>query len=173
MEVRLTDKQKRFAEEYLADLNATQAAIRAGYGKKSASSVGSEMLNNPDISQYVAYLKYERSKKVECTSEMVLKELMKIGFSSISDLKVDWDELKGWDDVPEEVKHVIQEVETTVISKDDHVVTTKTKLKLHSKVDALEKIAKHIGFYEKHNEQKTGDVKALVITPASELKKKD
>ena len=83
MEVRLTDKQKRFAEEYLADLNATQAAIRAGYGKKSASSVGSEMLNNPDISQYVAYLKYERSKKVECTSEMVLKELMKIGFSNI------------------------------------------------------------------------------------------
>jgi phage terminase small subunit len=50
---KLTDKQKRFCEEYLIDLNATQAAIRAGYSAKTAKSIGQENLTKPDILQYV------------------------------------------------------------------------------------------------------------------------
>ncbi len=54
---KLTEKQKRFCEEYLVDLNATQAAIRAGYSKKSAYSIGEENLKKPKIRNYICELK--------------------------------------------------------------------------------------------------------------------
>ena len=49
----MTEKQKRFCDEYLIDLNATQAAIRAGYSKKTARSIGNELLTKPDIQAYM------------------------------------------------------------------------------------------------------------------------
>lgn len=49
----MTEKQKRFADEYLKDLNATQAAIRAGYSKKTAYSIGFEILKKPEIKSYI------------------------------------------------------------------------------------------------------------------------
>ncbi len=54
---KLTPKQKRFCEEYVVDFNATQAAIRAGYSKKSAYSIGPENLKKPKIRNYIRELK--------------------------------------------------------------------------------------------------------------------
>lgn len=73
---KLTDKKKRFADEYLIDLNATQAAIRAKYSKKNAESIGSRLLKDEAIN---AYLK-EKQKILEeittVTTEWVIKELV-------------------------------------------------------------------------------------------------
>lgn len=77
----LTKKQKRFCEEYLIDLNATQAAVRAGYSPKTASRIAVEVLNKTHVSEYLAMLMQERSKAVGITSEQVVKELEKIAFS--------------------------------------------------------------------------------------------
>ncbi len=54
---KITEKQKRFCEEYLVDLDATQAAIRAGYSKDSACSIGEELLKKPEIRNYIQELK--------------------------------------------------------------------------------------------------------------------
>ncbi|OKP83288.1 hypothetical protein A3844_22805 [Paenibacillus helianthi] len=69
----LTAKQKLFVTEYLVDLNATQAAIRAGYSAKTARSVGQENLTKPDIKIAIQEAMDKRAAKVEVTAEMVLQ----------------------------------------------------------------------------------------------------
>lgn len=76
----LNDKQRRFVAEYLVDLNATQAAIRAGYSVKTARSVGNENLTKPDISSAVQEAMKARSQRTEITQDRVLQELARIAF---------------------------------------------------------------------------------------------
>lgn len=81
----LTDKQKAFVLEYLVDLNATQAAIRAGYSEATARAIGAENLTKPDIANAIAAAQAERSKRTEITADQVLRELAKLGFSNMAD----------------------------------------------------------------------------------------
>ena len=68
----LTEKRKRFAEEYLINLNATQAAIRAGYSKKTAASIGAENLQNPEIKEYIdGYMAQIQSDLVASVTEIL------------------------------------------------------------------------------------------------------
>nr|DAV46039.1 MAG TPA: Terminase small subunit [Caudoviricetes sp.] len=81
----LTDKQKRFCEEYLIDLNATQAAIRAGYSPKTAEQTASRLLRNVKVQEYIAKRQKELSMSTEITQERVIKELALIAFSNNAD----------------------------------------------------------------------------------------
>ena len=74
--VKLTDKQKRFIEEYLVDLNATQAAIRAGYSEKTAYSIGEENLKKPVIKQAIEDAQSNRSSRVQITQDDVIRMLI-------------------------------------------------------------------------------------------------
>ena len=73
----MTPKQQRFVSEYLIDLNATQAAIRAGYSEKTARFIGAENLTKPNIAAAVATAKAERSERTEVTQDYVLTSIMK------------------------------------------------------------------------------------------------
>ncbi len=81
----LTDKQKRFCEEYLIDLNATQAAIRSGYSPKTAEQTASRLLRNVKVQEYIAKRQKELSRSTEITQERVIKELALIAFSNNAD----------------------------------------------------------------------------------------
>lgn len=81
----LTDKQKRFCEEYLIDLNATQVAIRAGYSPKTAEQTASRLLRNVKVQEYIAKRQKELSRSTEITQERVIKELALIAFSNNAD----------------------------------------------------------------------------------------
>ena len=74
----MTKKQKRFVEEYLIDLNATQAAIRAGYSPDTAGSIGNENLKKPEICACVEKAMAERSKRTGVCADRVVQELAKI-----------------------------------------------------------------------------------------------
>lgn len=74
----LTDKQKRFVEEYLIDLNATQAAIRAGYSEKTADQIGSELLRKTKVSEAVNAAMERRSQKTKIDAEYVLMQAVKL-----------------------------------------------------------------------------------------------
>ncbi len=74
----LTAKQQAFCEEYMIDLNATQAAIRAGYSENTASEIGYENLSKPQIGYKIAELKAERSARTEITADYVLSSLHKV-----------------------------------------------------------------------------------------------
>ncbi|MDG6310861.1 terminase small subunit, partial [Glaesserella parasuis] len=73
---KLTDKQQRFVEEYLIDLNATQAAIRAGYSEKTARSIGQRLLTFVDIQEAIQEAQNKRAERVNVTQDDVLKGLL-------------------------------------------------------------------------------------------------
>lgn len=77
-ETKLTDKQKRFIEEYLIDLNATQAAIRAGYSENTASETGYENLRKPQIQKAIQEAQNKRSERVQISQDDVLRDLMEL-----------------------------------------------------------------------------------------------
>lgn len=77
---KLTKKNEVFCEEYLIDLNATQAAIRAGYSVDSAGSIGSELLKKPEIRARVDKAMAERSKRTGINADRVLRELGRLAF---------------------------------------------------------------------------------------------
>ena len=81
----MNDKQKRFCEEYLIDLNATQAAVRAGYAPKTAYSQGQRLLKDVEIAETITKLKSAQSKRTGITADRVLEELAKLGFSPMDE----------------------------------------------------------------------------------------
>lgn len=82
----MTPKQERFAAEYLVDLNATQAAIRAGYSAKTAYSVGQENLKKPELQSLIGDLMRERASRVELTADRVIAEIAAMAFYDPADL---------------------------------------------------------------------------------------
>jgi len=81
----LTARQRRFVGEYLLDLNATQAAIRAGYSARSASAIGCENLTKPEVAAAICSAQAERGSRTKVTADDVVRELWKIATRSDSD----------------------------------------------------------------------------------------
>lgn len=82
---KLNERQERFCNEYLIDLNATQAAIRAGYKEKTAYSMGQRLLKNVEVQNYLQKRKQDRVERTEITQDMVVRELALIAFSNAAD----------------------------------------------------------------------------------------
>ena len=74
----LTPKQQRFVDEYLIDLNAKQSAIRAGYSEKTASEIGYQLLQKPDVQEAIAIAQKARSQRTEITQDYVLKNIKQV-----------------------------------------------------------------------------------------------
>ena len=85
MAARLTDKQQRFVAEYLIDLNATKAAIRAGYSAKNADKIGSQLLGKTRVSEAIQAGKMARSERTEITQDYVLAKLKEIADKPATD----------------------------------------------------------------------------------------
>lgn len=137
----LTEKQKRFVAEYLVDLNATQAAIRAGYSKKNADKIGHELLGKTRVSDAIQEAMNERSSRTEITQDMVIQELAAIGFSRATDYVRIQDGIvliKDTDGLTDAQKTAISSIEDGKYG---------VKIRLHDKVRALEKIGEHLGMF--------------------------
>ena len=91
----LTDKQEAFCLEYLIDLNATQAAIRAGYSKDTAQQIGSENLSKPLIAEKIAELKKDRSDRVQIDADYVLSGLKEVAERCMQHIEVKDNDGKG------------------------------------------------------------------------------
>ena len=158
----LTAKQGRFVAEYLIDLNATQAAIRAGYSEKTANEQGSRLLANVKIASAVAEAQAKRSQRTEITQDRVLAELAKIGFSDLRRVLTPMGGLidaQDWDDDFAGAVASVEVVRRTSGEYDedgkpimDHV----HKIKTWDKLGALEKIGKHLGMF-------SGDAPSLTV----------
>lgn len=141
----MNPKQKRFCQEYLVDLNGTQAAIRAGYSAKTATTIAAENLTKPNIRSEIQRLQAQQSQRVEVTADGVLKDLAAIGFTPITDVltvadgKVTLLDSSQWsDDAHKAVENVRQ-------SKDGF------SLKMVNKLDALGKLGQHLGLFSDLN----------------------
>lgn len=141
----LTAKQKQFIEEYLIDLNATQAAIRAGYSPDSARQSGSDNMNNPYISSRIDRAMAERSKRTGINQDRVLRELARIAFVNAADM-IDTKDATLKADASEDDTAAIQSVKVKQMSGDTEMV--EREIKLADKIKALELLGKHLGMYQ-------------------------
>lgn len=144
----LTPKQKKFCEEYLIDLNGKQAAIRAGYSKNSAEAIASENLRKPYVAAYLSERQKDLSKRTGVTQEDVIDEIKKVAFSRmdgiVKNITGQTVLSKPWEDIDENTLAAIKEI---------HNTRDGIKIKLHDKLTALDKLCRHLGLFEKDNEQ--------------------
>lgn len=147
----MTKKQKRFVEEYLIDLNATQAAIRAGYSPDTAGSIGAENLKKPEIKSRIDKAMAERSRRTGINQDRVLQELARIGFAKITDV-VDPDTAKIRPDASEDDLACIQSIKIK-----PNEFGTEREVKLYDKKSALVDLGKHLGLF-KDKLELTGDM---------------
>lgn len=161
---KLTYKQKKFCDEYLIDLNVTQAAIRSGYSKKYAMAHAYELLDKPKIKEYIDKKMKDREKRTEITQDKVLQELANIAFANGADFakvvqksymkpvydkegnKIDEEEvfykdveLTLTDDLPEDKKKAIAAIKQTKFG---------IEVASCDKVKALELLGKHLGMFK-------------------------
>jgi len=141
----LTSKRQRFVTEYLVDLNATQAAIRAGYSEKTAKSQGQRLLTKVDIANAISKREGKQLEKNEITAERVLAEVSKLAFSDMDNF-AEWGEggvnLKSSKDMDTNATACVSEVSQT-ITKDGGAI----RFKLHDKVKALDLLGKHLSLF--------------------------
>lgn len=140
----MTARQLRFIDEYLIDLNATQAAIRAGYSKKVANREGSRLLSKADIQAAIQAKKKHREKRTEITCDKVVSELAYIGFSDarkLFDSKGRLKPITDWDDA---TAAAVASVEVS----DGPLGVKVTKLRLWDKKGGLELLGRHLGLFE-------------------------
>lgn len=143
----LTPKQKLFCEEFLVDLNATKAAIRAGYSENTAQQISSSLLLKVVIQDHIAELKLKRSEKVSITAEEVLKELKAFAYSDITDtIMLTTDQIK---ELPPEVRRLIISYKKVKrrFGEDGEWEEESVELKFVDKIRVFDMLNKHIGFY--------------------------
>ncbi|WP_040209858.1 terminase small subunit [Clostridium polynesiense] len=143
---KLTAKQKRFIEEYLIDLNATQAAIRAGYSPATAYSIGNENLKKPEVRACIDKAMAERSKRTGVNADRVLMELAKIGFVNPADV-INFNTATVFPDASEDDLAAIQSVKVKTSSSEDMELTER-EVRLNDKIKALELLGKHLGMFK-------------------------
>ena len=220
----LTEKQQRFVDEYLVDLNATQAAIRAGYSANAAAEQGYEHLRKPHIQLAIAQARKAQQERTQITADRVISELGLIAFADARELvevktgccRCCWGEGFKFQRTVGEYNHDREQWlnkgkdpsefedqggigfnplklphpecptcggdgDARAVLKDTRTLSPRAaalyagakqtkdgiEIKMHSKLDALEKLAKHVGLYQKDNEQKTDPLAALLARIAS------
>ena len=127
----LNEKQKQFCEEYIIDLNGTQAAIRAGYSEKTANRIASELLTKLDIQEYICVLKNKRSERVKYSQDELMRDIL-------------------------EVKNRCMQA-NPVLDKEGNE-TGVWMFDSNGANKALDMLAKHVGFYETDNKQKAFNI---------------
>ena len=142
----MTQKQKRFIEEYLIDLNATQAAIRAGYSPDSAADIGSENLRKPDIRMHIDKKMAERSKRTGVNADRVVMELAKLAFVNAADV-INTEDATLREDALVEDTAAIQSVKVKVIPTQNGEGIER-EIKMADKIKALELLGKHLGMFK-------------------------
>ena len=151
----LSGKQLRFVGEYLIDLNATQAALRAGYSQKTAAVIGFENLQKPKIQVEIQKAMKEREDRVIVTQDMVLKELKLIAFSDMADfVRIDESgmiQANPLDTLPKHASRIIRKVKEKRVIKStpegDQVLDATYEFELYDKIKSLELIGRHLGMF--------------------------
>ena len=148
----MTPKQERFVSEYLVDLNATQAAIRAGYSKKTANEIGAENLAKRSISEAIAAKTAKQLEKVDLSAERVLEEMRRLALGDVRGLFDESGDLKPLHTLTEAQAAMIGGFEVVIKNAkagDGHTDTIH-KVKVWDKTRALEMLGKHFALLTEH-----------------------
>ena len=174
----LNAKQSRFVEEYLIDINATQAAIRAGYSKRSADKIASQLLGKTRVAEAIGAAMNARSERVGMDQDDVLLELQALGQSSVANYKIDdYGELQLSDNAPKLAMRAVASVKKRIRTDENgNVIGTETEFRLWDKPASLKMAGHHLGtFVERHAHEHSGKggkpievVAKVIILPAKD-----
>ena len=150
----LTPRQRCFVAEYLVDLNATQAAIRAGYSERTAASIASENLRKPDIATAIVAAKARRAERTELDQDRVVLELARIAFSDLRNV-VEWDggglHFRDSDELTPDVAAAVREIRSDrrrMRGRDGRETEREERhVRLYDKPKALELLGRHLGLF--------------------------
>lgn len=144
----LPPKQQRFVEEYLLDLNATQAAARAGYSSRTAYRTGADLLKKPQVRELIDQLMAERSRRVKMDSDRVLERLAEIDAMDVADILTDNGSVKPIKEWPRVWRTYVTSVDVSEVMEgpgsERQVVGLLKKIKWPDKLKNLELIGRHV-----------------------------
>jgi len=165
----MTKRQEIFVREYLISLNATDAAEKAGYSKKTANRIGHELLQRPDIAEAVKSKIEKRFTKLDISADRILNELARIAFADLKKV-MDWNdgriEIKNSDEIADDDSAAIAEISETITGQG----TITRKLRHHDKVRALELLGKYQKLFIEKHEHSGPDGKPLIDSFSSLVK---
>jgi len=156
----LTDKQSRFVEEYLIDLNATQAAIRAGYSAKTAEWIGPQLLGKTHVAEAVRAGRASLSKRVEITQERVLQEYARIAFFDPRKVFDSTGAPRPIHELDDDTAAAIVGLEVVQVGNAEVGVGDVLKYKMADKKGALDSVARHLGMFNDKLDLKVTDALA-------------
>lgn len=162
MAKKLTDKQEAFCREYIIDYNATQAAIRAGYSRKTANEQGARLLANVSIQERLKALKDRVLQKLEIKADDVAQSDKEV-------VDVTWEELHNWDGFvamakpPEELTDKQKRAIKGITQSGKYFTYV-----LHDVDKAKERLMKYSGGYEKDNDQKKQVIPVINVIQAKD-----
>lgn len=155
---KLNARQRQFAEFYVVNPNATQAAKRAGYSERTAYSIGQENLKKPEIAALIEVMRAERSERTRIEADRVLREVARLAFTDMASF-VEWDE-KGVRIKPSADLSVDDTAAITEIGEQGRGTGKRLKIKLGHKDSALRMLMEHLGLLGGSSE----DMKKLADT---------
>lgn len=151
MAPRITPKQARFVEEYLKDLNATQAAIRAGYSQRSAKQRAAELLALPHVQAAVSEAQAARSQRTEIDQDYVLARMVEIDQMDVLDIMTDDMALKPVSEWPRVWRQYLSGFDLAEMFEgrgdEREMVGILKKIKWPDKVKNLELLGRHLGMF--------------------------
>ncbi|EMP3663270.1 terminase small subunit [Pseudomonas aeruginosa] len=145
----LTKKQRLFVDEYLIDLNATQAAIRAGYSARRATEIGYQLLQRPEVAQAIQAAMAERSKRTEVEADYVIRRLREIDEMDVLDILEDDGSFRSIRDWPKAWRQFLSGIEIAELFEgrgdDRRIAGVLRKVKWPDKLRNLELLSRHVG----------------------------
>ncbi|HBO1369387.1 TPA: terminase small subunit [Pseudomonas aeruginosa] len=145
----LTKKQRLFVDEYLLDLNATQAAIRAGYSTRRATEIGYQLLQRPEVAQAIQAAMAERSKRTEVEADYVIRRLREIDEMDVLDILEDDGSFRSIRDWPKAWRQFLSGIEIAELFEgrgdDRRIAGVLRKVKWPDKLRNLELLSRHVG----------------------------
>jgi len=143
----LTPRQARFVGEYLLDLNATQAAIRAGYSPKTANEQGARLLAKVSIGAAVAEGQTETAERLQITRDDLIRRLMEIANLDVSSIVNEHGNMLPVSEWPEAVRRSIAGMETVELPNADGVVAVVRKIRLEARGQQIERVGRLLGLF--------------------------
>jgi len=172
-EFQITDKMRQFVDEYLIDMNATQAAIRAGYSEATAQEQSSQLLDRPDIRELVEQRQKDRIDRTQLSQDLTVNELKTIAFSDVADFVIVKEggviEQRPFNELKKEQTRCVKKIKQTVRtaqSSDGSILhqTATLEIELHDKLKALELLGRHLGMFNDSIRLKSEEPLPLTIS---------
>lgn len=160
----LSEQRQRFVEEYLIDLNGTQAAIRAGYSVKTAQEQSSRLLSNVMVQEAISKAMAARSKRTGVNQDRVVLELAKIAFVRMTDVVDGNGRIR--EDATDDDLACIESIKYKE-SDNEFGGSVEREVKIGSKLKALELLGKHLGMW--NDKLDVNITQPVVITGANDL----